>query len=379
MDLEFAAFLALDWGDGKHAWAMQIAGDPHRPQQGEIDNTPEAVEQWAGELAQRFGGRPIAVALEQSRGAVVAMLGKYEHLVLYPIHPTTLAHYRKGFYPSGAKDDPGDALIALELLVQHRDRLRVLRPDTTETRLLQFLVEGRRKLVEERTRLRNRFTDLLKQYFPQLLKWFGDSGSVVICDLLKRWPTLEALQKARPAAVLKFLQAHRCGDEQRRSELLRQIAGAVPATRDTALLSAAKLAAASLVRMLNGLRDDIAAYDRHIEATVKTHPDFPIVDSFPGVGPALAPRLIAACGTDRNRFQTARELQCFSGIAPVVESSGRQRWVHWRWACPKFVRQTFHEWAQHSLAKSVWARAYYHQQRARGKTHQAAVRALAFK
>src|SRR5262249_26173351 len=46
---------------------------------------------------------------------------------------------------------------------------------------------------------------------------------------------------------------------------------------------------------------------------------------------------------------------------------------------PKFLRQSFHEWAGHSIAQSVWARAYYQQQRDRGSDHHAAVRALAFK
>ena len=132
--VEFAAFVALDWADQKHAWALQAPGQA-RAESGELENTPEAVEVWASQLEQRFGGRPIAVALEQPRGAVVAVLSKYAHLVLYPVHPSTLAHYRQSFYPSGAKSDPSDAGLLLELLVQHRDRLRPLKPDTVETRL----------------------------------------------------------------------------------------------------------------------------------------------------------------------------------------------------------------------------------------------------
>ena len=41
------------------------------------------------------------------------------------------------------------------------------------------------------------------------------------------------------------------------------------------------------------------------------------------------PRLIAALGTQRERYQNASEVQCFSGIAPVVASSGKQCWVHY--------------------------------------------------
>jgi len=38
-----------------------------------------------------------------------------------------------------------------------------------------------------------------------------------------------------------------------------------------------------------------------------------------------------------------------------------------RWACPKFLRQSFHEWAGHSIAHSQWARSYYQQQRSEAR------------
>jgi hypothetical protein len=63
----------------------------------------------------------------------------------------------------------------------------------------------------------------------------------------------------------------------------------------------------------------------------------------------------------------------------VTERSGKKSWVHWRLQCPKFLRQTFVEWAAESIRHAFWAQVYYQQQRNKGKTHQAAVRALAFK
>jgi hypothetical protein len=86
-----------------------------------------------------------------------------------------------------------------------------------------------------------------------------------------------------------------------------------------------------------------------------------------------------AFGEDRERFQRAEELQKYSGIGPVTERSGKKSWVHWRWQCPTFLRQTFVEWAGQTINESFWAGAYYYQQRAKGSTYQAAVRALAFK
>ncbi len=73
------------------------------------------------------------------------------------------------------------------------------------------------------------------------------------------------------------------------------------------------------------------------------------------------------------------ELQQYAGVAPVTQRSGKKCWVHWRWQCPTFLRQTFVEWAAQTINKSFWAGAYYRQQRAKGCTYQAAVRALAFK
>ena len=137
----FAAWLGIDWADEKHVWALQVAGQT-RLEHGDLEHTPEAVEQFVATLASRFPGQKIAVALEQSRGALLFMLHKYGHIVLYPVHPSTLDHYRKSFYPSGAKSDPGDAALILEVLTKHPERLRAYEPDTVETRTLQFLVEA---------------------------------------------------------------------------------------------------------------------------------------------------------------------------------------------------------------------------------------------
>lgn len=375
---EFAALVSLDWADQQHAWALRVPGGA-KVEQGELTNTPEAVEEWARKLAERFGGRPVAVALEQRRGAVIAMLTKYAHLVLYPIHPTTLAGYRKSFYPSGAKSDPGDTLLQLELLVRHRDRLTVLTPDSVETRKLQFLVEQRRTLVNDKTAYSNQLTDWLKQIFPQALRWFEDPAAPIAGAFLERWPTLEDVRRAQPATVRKFFNEHNSRSQERIEARLADLERAVPATRDKALLEAGVLAVQSIVKLIAALRESIAQFDETIRQTAEAHPDFAIIHSFPGAGPAMGPRLLAALGTNRERFQSASQLQCQSGIAPVLVSSGNQRWVHWRWACPKFVRQTFHEWAQHTMKKCQWAREFYQQKRAAAKSHHAAIRALAFK
>ena len=84
-------------------------------------------------------------------------------------------------------------------------------------------------------------------------------------------------------------------------------------------------------------------------------------------------------GEQRERFKSAVELQKYGGVAPVTQRSGQSTWIHWRWHCPTFIRQTFVEWAAQTVNTFYWAGLYYQQQRSRGCSHQVAVRALAFK
>ena len=197
-------------------------------------------------------------------------------------------------------------------------------------------------------------------------------------DLLEKWPTLQDLKKARPATLEKFFRQHKVRDEKIR-EHLNQIQQAIPATTDKAVIESSRHLLAAWVPQLKVLRGCIAELEKEIRQLASAQEDWAIFDSLPGAGEAMAPRLMAAMGTQRQRFESAKELQCLAVIAPVKEASGNTVLIHSRWACPKFFRQTFHEWAACSIAQCEWAKAYYELQRARGKSHHMAVRALAFK
>ena len=64
-------------------------------------------------------------------------------------------------------------------------------------RTLLSLIEQRRELVGDKTRVTNRLCDTLKQYYPQALDWFDQRDTVLFCDFLNRWPTLMAVKRAR--------------------------------------------------------------------------------------------------------------------------------------------------------------------------------------
>lgn len=376
--VDLAAFIGLDWADEQHAVCLQETGTTRREPL-KLDQTPEALQAWIQQLRARFGGRPVAIAVEQARGALIYALMHVDFLHLYPVNPQTLAKLRQAFYPSGAKDDPGDAELLLEVLLKHRNHLRVWVPDDVLTRSIQLLTEGRRKLVDERTALTNQLTAALKMYFPQALDWFGDLHTARACAFLQRWPSLQQLQDATTSSVRKFYRKQGYRGEDKLEQLIQNIRHAQPLTEDPAVVLASTMMVHALVKQIPSLTDSIEEYDRQIAALFKKHGDSTLFGSFPGAGPTLAPRLLAAFGSDRNRFEYAAEIQQLSGVAPVTEKSGKACWVHWRWACSKFLRQSFHEFAGQSILKSVWARAYYQQQRQRGNSHHAALRALAYK
>ncbi len=373
----YTAFIGIDWADKKHDICLLAANSSKR----EFHIIPHAVEkidEWARELFKRFGG-PIAVAVELSKGPIVYALQKYDFFVIYPINPSTLAGYRNAFSPSGAKDDPTDAELAMDLMLRYPQRFKPLHPQNTEIRKLMYLVEQRRKLVDDKRRFANRLIDTLKQYYPQTLDWFSHRDSVLFCEFVIRWPSLQKLKRAREATIIKFFHSHNGRSKKRIAQRMESIKVSLPLTDDEAVLVAHQLQAMAIAEQMLATIKAIRTFDSEIKKTFEQSPDFSLFDALPGAGPCLAPRLLVAFGEQRDRYNSAKEIQQHSGVAPVTERSGKKEWIHWRWQCSKFLRQTFVEWAAKTIDKSYWAGVFYHRQREKGNSHQVAVRALAFK
>lgn len=161
-----AACVGLDSGDARHDGALLPAGS-QEVETFSVEQTPEALDQWATELRERFGGRPVAVCLEQSRGPLIYALLRFDFLVLCPINPKQLARYREAREPSGAKDDSGDAAVILDVLVKHSDRVRVWKPDRADVRPIAQLCAARRDLIDRQVALSNAWKSHLKHFSPR--------------------------------------------------------------------------------------------------------------------------------------------------------------------------------------------------------------------
>jgi hypothetical protein len=335
--VDFAAFLAVDWADQKHAFCLQVAGESKK-ESGQLEQRPDVIGPWIAKLRERFGARLVAVALEQSRGALIHALLSYDFLVLFPLHPNTVARFREAFKSSGCKDDPLDTEQILEILTKHRDLLRPLNPDTVDTRLLGRLVEDRRKLVNMRTGHMEALGACLKEYFPQALELVsGNLSSRLAHDLLSKWPTFEALQKAKPSTLKSFYYGHNVRSPELLEKVLKLAQSPYALTTDSAIVESGSRLAQAYVNLLQSLNGDIDQYDQRIKKVFESHPEAKLFAHLPGAGPVTAPRLCAFFGTDRSRYEAAENVISFTGIGPVTKKSGKSRVIYFRVACPNLI------------------------------------------
>lgn len=376
--VQWAALIGFDWGDSSHALAIRVKDQPAETL--ELPHSAETLQGWLDQIEKRFAGRPVAVAIEASRGAAVYAMMERPWLRIFPIHSTTSSYQRRAFQPSGAKDDIPDALVLLSLLEHHPDKLRPLQPDDPATRTLEGLVQARRKAVDRRTLLSNQLCSLLKDYFPQALGWCGENLSAPLAlDFLDKWPSLIDVKASKPQTIRRFYQTHNVRRPELIDQRLEEIRVARALTSDAAILEVRIRTVRLLVAELKVLQEHIAGFADAIAKAFAAHPEHAFFRELPGAGANLAPRLLVAFGTDRSRFESAADLQRLIGVAPVTERSGSREWVHWRWGAPQFLRQTMIEWAGQTVVYSPWAKAYYEQQKGRGGHHWAILRSLAFK
>jgi transposase len=339
--------IGIDWADQKHD-IFELALDTQAHQYSVISSRPEAIQSWALDLQHRYHNQRVVVVCELKKGPLVYALMKYQHIAIVPVHPATFARYRKAFQPSGAKGDPSDARLQAEMVMSHPDKFSLISPASPKVRVLAQLVESRRKIVQDRVDLTNSITWHLKNYHPQALDWVAEKDSQLFIDLLQRWPTLDQIKRARSGTLKTFMHQHNVRKPELIESRIKAIKHAVPLTDDEGVIVPNRLMVEAIAAQLNVLMQAIETMDQEIKTRYAKMADRVIFDSLPGAGAQVSPRLFVAFGNDRDRYDDASDIQKYADIAPVTESSGKKSWTHWRYNCPKFLRQTFVEWASHT-------------------------------
>ena len=369
-------FIGIDWADQSHdCYIIDEAGNG---QHQKLKQSPETIEQWVAEMRKLAGDKSVAIMLEQSKGPLIYALMFRPGIILYPVNPKQFARYRESYCGGDGKSDRSDARYIARML---RERISTLKPwiaDDEATRRLANLSQQRRNIVGDQVANRQKLIAHLKSYFPLLLNIFGKSSQLeLLLTVLARWSDPRKLRRADRQLVDRVLRENGIKKQEDREGLIARIRGAKLLTSDAAIIEPLSMICELLGKQIQASRKTIAQFDKQIEAALKEHPDGELFLSLRGAGPTLAARLLCAFGSQKDRWKDADEVASFSGIAPVTRQSGQGRVAFQRWACPTYLKQTFHEFANSARKWCRWSKARYKQLRDRGMKHNAAIRKLA--
>jgi transposase len=369
-------YLGIDWAEAHHdACVMDEAGAVLAK-----GRVPDGVEGLARlhEMVSAHAEEPsdAVVGIETDRGLLVGALVASDYRV-YAINPMAASRYRDRHQVSGAKSDPGDAKVLADLVRTDRRNHREVAGDTDLAEAIKVLARGHQRLVWARGRQTNQLRSTLREFYPGALAVFTDLSSADALAVLEVVPTPVLGRQLSRSKIKKALE--RAG---RRRNLDPKTAEIYEGLR-TPQLEAPQLVAdafgatvVSTVAIIASMNTEITRLQGELAGRFECHPDAEILRSLPGLGSVLGARVLAEFGDDPTRYADARARRNYAGMAPITRASGTRRVVLARVARNKRLADGMYLWAFCSLQASPGARAYYDRQRAAGKTHHQALRAL---
>lgn len=370
-------YVGIDWADDHHdIYATDDSGqklDSFR-----IAHSPEGFDSLLSRMQNLSPDKSeILFDLETPKGLLISFLLEVGY-TLSPINPMSVARYRERYKTSGLKTDQSGAMVLANILRTDRGLYRPLNPDTPFIRELRILTRDHQELINDRTRLSNKLTSCLKEYYPLALKLFSSVTQKITLRFLEKYPTPQQAQTLTRSRWKQFLQRNAYPHPKRLEKLLRLIKSAWLEADPLVVKTKSRLML-TLLGQLNFLQSSIGQYEEEIVHLFNTHQDKDIFISLPGCGENLGPRLLAEFGDDREHYKDNNSVQCDGGTAPVTSRSGNYIHVRFRRACRKPLRNVLQDFSFCSINWCPWARQCYDSQRAKGKKHQEAVRALANK
>ena len=332
------------------------------------------VEGWKSFQDKTAAWPNLAVAIETNQGAAVDQLLQRGYTV-YPVNPVAAESYRKRKVPSGAKTNYIDGWTLADALRVDGQGWKILEPMDPLTQQLRLLCHDEVVLIKQRTALVNQLQQALVEYYPVALEAFDDWTAPFTWKFIIQFPTAQALTAAGKRRWEKFLHTQKLYRPQTVEKRLTLFAQASQFKVSAPITDAKSRLAVSLCKLLNTLQEQLDLYRKQIEDLFKSHPDHDLFGSLPGAKKILAPRLLAAIGSDPKRYGEFQVLQAIAGTAPVSYKSGLLDKVKVRWACDKFLRHTVHLWADCFRKASAWGQTYYEKKREK-MSHACALRCL---
>jgi transposase len=373
----------IDWADGHHDIALADR-DGLRLAKQRISDDAAGLAVLLALLAEHgdSAGAPVPIAIETSRGLLVAML-RATGRPIHVINPMAVARYRDRHSVARKKSDDFDALVLANILRTDAAAHRVLPTDTELAQSIAVLARAQQDAVWDRTQAANKLRSHLREYYPGFLAAYGHKDKFttpVARTILAAAPTPAHAAKLTPAKLAALLKragrVRGTADEAARARQAFQI----PQMRQPPLVEQAMGAKTlALLRQLDAACQSAEDLEKAAVASFNQHPDAEVITSFPGLGSLLGARVLAEIGDDRNRFADARALKAYSGTAPITRASGKKTSVRVRRIKNNRLAAVTYPWTLSALTASPGARTHYDKRRETGDWHAAAQRNLANK
>jgi len=368
-------YVGIDWGSTEHAVCVLDEAGKTRSEFN-ITHTAVGFAELVRKLA-RFGPpEDIPVGIERPDGRLVDLLLEAGHPVV-PVKPNAIKAWRDAEVLSGAKSDPGDAMVIAEYLRLRHHKLSAARPFSDETKALRTVVRTRDDIVRLRVMATNMLSSLLDGFWPGAKSLFKDVESPIALEFLTRYPAPASAAHLGEKRMAAFCTKHGYSGRRSPDELLkrlRQAPDGVTAEHHTEAGRDAVIALVTVLKTLGLVKKDL---DRSVGSHLAQHPDGRIFTSLPRAGQINAAQILAEWGDSRTAYGDPDAIAAFAGVAPVTKASGRMRGVSYRWACNKRFRTAITTFADNSRHESPWAADIYQRAQARGMDHPHAVRVLA--
>jgi transposase len=315
------------------------------------------------------------VAVERPDGLLIERLLD-AGLEVIAIHPNQVAAMRPRFSAAGGKSDSFDSFVLAELARTDSHRYRLLVPDSDATKALRALSRAREDLVGHRVALANELRAQLECFWPGAAQVFADVDSPIALAFLKRYPSPADARGLGEQRMARFLARHHYCGRRPASELLARLRGATQGRAQALESEARRHIVLTLVAALEPIVQRIAELTSEIRAALADHVDGATFRSL-FIDPksaVCAAAMLSEIGDCRERYPTKTTLAADGGQAPVAVESGKRKHARFRWACDHRLRAAICTLADTSRHHNPWAADIYARARARGCTHQHAIR-----
>jgi transposase len=366
-------FAGVDWASEEHAVSVHD-GDGRIVEGRRYRHDERGIKALCARLVELGVA---LVAVERPDGLLIERLLD-AGLQVIAIHPNQVAAMRPRFSAAGGKSDGFDAFVLAELARTDSHRFRVLVPDTDATKALRALTRAREDLVGHRVALANELRAQLECFWPGAAHVFADVDSPIALAFLRRYPSPADAVGLGEQRMARFLARHHyCGRKPPR-ELLDRLRGAAHGRAAQLESEARRGIVLALVAALEPIGRQISELTSEIRASLADHVDGPtfrslFIDPKSTVSAAI---MLAEIGDCRDRYPTKTTLAADGGQAPVAVESGKSKRARFRWACDHRLRAAICTLADTSRHHNPWAADIYQRARARGCTHQHAIRIL---